>query len=224
MPREQLRVGALVMGRRRPPHFTEPQPPAFDEWDAKGLGEAAAHSAFPGEAAELSPGTDHVLWHIRLGGRTVGNIVRVDLDAPVWASPAFGVELILGDIETAPAAPRGKHSYMEDRQPESPKSPRHRALPSMPSAEFDLALLVPQGTTMQDVERVIRSAAGDLLERLDLFDQYTGAGVDEDHRSLAWRLTFRHPERTLRDKELEGRRAKILGALEQELHVRQRST
>jgi phenylalanyl-tRNA synthetase beta chain len=58
---------------------------------------------------------------------------------------------------------------------------------------------------------------------LELFDQYTGTGVPAGHRSLAWRLTFRHPERTLRDKEIEGRRAKILGALEQELHVRQRS-
>jgi len=93
----------------------------------------------------------------------------------------------------------------------------------MPPAEIDLALLVPQGTRVADVERVIRSAAGELLEALDLFDQYTGAGVDRDHRSLAWRLTFRHPERTLRDKEIEGRRNKILSALEQELHVRQRT-
>jgi len=93
----------------------------------------------------------------------------------------------------------------------------------MPAAEFDLALLVPKGTTVAQVERVIRDSAGELLERLDLFDEYTGAGVDEQHRSLAWRLTFRHPERTLRDKEIEGRRNKILGALQQELHVRQRS-
>jgi phenylalanyl-tRNA synthetase beta chain len=93
----------------------------------------------------------------------------------------------------------------------------------MPPAEIDLALVVPMGTSVADVERVIRSAAGELLEALDLFDQYTGAGVDRDHRSLAWRLTFRHPERTLRDKEIEGRRTKILSALEQELHVRQRT-
>jgi phenylalanyl-tRNA synthetase beta chain len=44
------------------------------------------------------------------------------------------------------------------------------------------------------------------------------------YRSVAWRLTLRHPERTLRDKEIDGRRAKILSALQQELNVRQRST
>jgi phenylalanyl-tRNA synthetase beta chain len=37
-------------------------------------------------------------------------------------------------------------------------------------------------------------------------------------------LTFRHPERTLRDKEIEGRRNKILSALADELNVRQRTT
>ena len=35
----------------------------------------------------------------------------------------------------------------------------------------------------------------------------------------AWRLTFRHPERTLRDKEIDGRRSQLLKALEKELGV-----
>ncbi len=93
----------------------------------------------------------------------------------------------------------------------------------MPPAEFDLALLVPENVTAADVERVIRDSSAELLERLELFDQYTGTGVAQGFRSLAWRLTFSHPERTLRDKEIEGRRARILSALEKELNVRQRS-
>jgi phenylalanyl-tRNA synthetase beta chain len=56
-----------------------------------------------------------------------------------------------------------------------------------------------------------------------VFDVYEGPGVDAGHRSVAWRLTLRHPERTLRDKEIDGRRAKILSALQSELNVRQRS-
>jgi len=71
---------------------------------------------------------------------------------------------------------------------------------------------------------VIRAAAGDLLERLEAFDVYEGPGVDAGQRSVAWRLTLRHPERTLRDKEIDGRRAKILSALQTELNVRQRAT
>ena len=74
------------------------------------------------------------------------------------------------------------------------------------------------------MERVIRAAAGDLLESLDVFDLYEGEGVGAGLRSVAWRLTLRHPERTLRDKEIEGRRAKILSALQSQLNVRQRTT
>ena len=61
------------------------------------------------------------------------------------------------------------------------------------------------------------------LERLVAFDVYEGAGVEAGHRSVAWRLTLRHPERTLRDKEVEGRREKLLRTLESELGIRQRS-
>jgi phenylalanyl-tRNA synthetase beta chain len=221
MPREQVRLGALLMGRRRPPHFSEPQPPAIDEWDAKAISEVAAAVAYPGQAIQLAPGGEGALWQIHVDGRTMGHVVRVTLDAPVWASPAYGLELVLGEVETDPPAERGKHAYIEGR-PRHAGAAKYRALPTMPPAEFDLALLVPDGTTVADVERVVREAAGELLERLDLFDQYTGAGVVPGQRSLAWRLTFRHPDRTLRDKEIEGRRSKILGALEQELHVRQR--
>jgi phenylalanyl-tRNA synthetase beta chain len=224
MPREQLRLGAVVMGRRRPPHFTEPQPPMFDEWDAKAIGEAAAATAFPGQLVELTPvGDSQVLWQIQIGGKTMGNVTRVALDAPVWAAPAFGVELVLDEVATAPPAKQGEHAYMEGGRPHRAPVSRYTPLPTMPPAEIDLALLVPNGTTVADVERVIRASAGELLEQLQLFDQYSGSGVDAGYRSLAWRLTFRHAERTLRDKEIEGRRGKILGALEQELHVRQRS-
>lgn len=223
MPREQLRLGVLIMGRRRPPHFSDPQPPVVDEWDAKAIAEVAAATVYPGQNVELRAAGGHVLWQLHLGDRTVGNVVRVSLDAPVWASPAFGLELVLGDIETAAPAERGRHAYIEGGLPARRAASPFRALPTMPPAEFDLALLVPAGTSVADVERVIRTASGELLERLDLFDQYTGAGVPTEHRSLAWRLTFRHAERTLRDKEIEGRRAKILVALEQELRVKQRS-
>jgi phenylalanyl-tRNA synthetase beta chain len=151
-------------------------------------------------------------------------VVRMALDAPVWAAPAFGIELVLGDVETAPAATPGSHSYREESAAPKIAVSRYQPLPTMPPAEIDLALLVPSKTSAAEVEAVIRAAAGELLEKLELFDQYSGAGVEQDHRSLAWRLTFRHAERTLRDKEIEGRRAKILAALTEELHVRQRST
>ena len=91
------------------------------------------------------------------------------------------------------------------------------------AAPIDLALLVPDGVRAADIERVIRSNGGELLERLTLFDEFRGAGLPPGTRSLAWRLTFRDATRTLRDKEIEGRTNKILRALEGELGVRQRT-
>jgi phenylalanyl-tRNA synthetase beta chain len=89
---------------------------------------------------------------------------------------------------------------------------------------FDLALLVPHDMPVSRVEQVMRSHAGELLESLVLFDEFRGAGLPAGFRSAAWRLTFRHAERTLRDKEVAGRREKLLRALEEELGVRQRTS
>jgi phenylalanyl-tRNA synthetase beta chain len=226
LPREETHAAVLVMGERRPPHFTEPRPPAFDEWDAKALGELLARSAFPGAEIALEPLGGDALWAIRVDGESLGVVRRVTLDAPVWASSAFGIELSLGLTDSTPVAAPGAHAHalLDATQPAATVHRRFTPLPTTPPAEFDLALLVPDALRAADVEAVIRTSAGDLLEKLELFDLYTGDGVERGRRSLAWRLTLRHAERTLRDKEIEGRRARILAALQQELDVRPRTS
>ncbi|HEY5545167.1 MAG TPA: phenylalanine--tRNA ligase subunit beta [Gemmatimonadaceae bacterium] len=226
LPLEAVRVGALIMGRRRPPHFTEPNPPLFDAWDAKALGARIAELAFPGEGAVLEPADDGRSWVIVVGTsrRRVGRAGPVALDRPAWSAEAFGVELTLDPMPNGFVAPRGAHAHDARLEPRHRPSVRYRPLPTTPAAEFDLALLVPDGTAAADVERVLRASGGDLLERVALFDEYRGEGLPSGVRSLAWRLTFRDPVRTLRDKEIEGRRQKILRSLESELGVRPRIT
>jgi phenylalanyl-tRNA synthetase beta chain len=112
---------------------------------------------------------------------------------------------------------------MHEYAPPSDDAPAHFAqyapLMTTPAAEFDLALIVPNKIPAEMVERVMQLAGGDMLEHTELFDEFRGAGIPEGTRSLAWRLTFRHPERTLRDKEIDGRRSQLLKALEKELGV-----
>ncbi|HUQ45747.1 MAG TPA: phenylalanine--tRNA ligase subunit beta [Gemmatimonadaceae bacterium] len=225
LPDESVHVALLVMGDREPTHFTNAKPGSFDAWDAKGLAELVASVAAPGEPVELQPvGEGDLLWRIAIGGASRGEVRRVPLDAPVWASPAYGIELELAAVSNSDVAPAGEHAHGAPVAPVARATSPFRPLPVTPAAEFDLALLVPEGVRAADVERVIRGAAGELLERLLAFDLYQGTAVETGHRSVAWRLTLRHPERTLRDKEIDGRRARILSALQTELHVRQRST
>jgi phenylalanyl-tRNA synthetase beta chain len=214
------------MGRRRPPHFTEPDPPSFDAWDAKALGARIAELAFPSETAVLEPADDGRSWVIIVGTarRRVGRAGPVALDRPAWAAEAFGVELTLDPMPNGFVAPRGAHAHEVRPEPRHRPHLRFRPLPTTPAAEYDLALVVPDGTAAADVERVLRASGGELLERVVLFDEYRGEGLPEGARSLAWRLTFRDPVRTLRDKEIEGRRQKILRSLESELGVRPRIT
>jgi len=227
LPREEVRVAALIMGARRPAHFTEPQPPAFDVWDIKALAEQVGTIAFGNGVIGLRPGENGALWTMyRKGGGAVGNVVLVELDRPVWAAEAYGVEITLGVMPSADIAPSGCAAHVTTIERPAPPTAgiRFVPLPVTPAAEFDLALLVPDGTTAATVEQALRSAGGELLERVELFDEFRGAGVADGYRSLAWRLTFRHPERTLRDKEIDGRRARLLETLDQELGVRPRAS
>jgi phenylalanyl-tRNA synthetase beta chain len=227
LPREEMRVGALLMGGRRPAHFTEPNPPAYDIWDAKALAESVLIAAFPGVAHRLVAADDDTVWWLEVEGRgRVGRVDRVRLDKPVWASDAFGVELTLGVVSSADVAAHGAHAHSAtvERAPSATAGVRVRALPVTPAAEIDLALVVPDRLRAGEVEEVLRRGGGDLLERTVLFDEFRGAGVAEGSRSLAWRLTFRHPERTLRDKEIEGRRAKLLDVLDKELGIKPRAS
>jgi phenylalanyl-tRNA synthetase beta chain len=237
LPVEELHVGVIVMGRRAPRHFTDPggddfeRWTHFDRWDAKAIATDVSREALGDGVVEISPaaeaqtftGSLSAEWVVTRDGAVIGHVGRVKLDAPVWAPPAWGLEISLGLVESAAPAQQGQHSYVGARRGPSPSRP-YRPLPTTPAAEFDLALLLSPGQTAAEVERVIREAAGELLERLELFDQYTGEGIGAGTRSVAWRLTFRHPERTLRDKEIDGRRGKILSALEKELNVRARTS
>ncbi|MDQ8162161.1 MAG: phenylalanine--tRNA ligase subunit beta [Gemmatimonadota bacterium] len=228
LPQEEVHVGALLMGARRPAHFTEPQPPAFDIWDAKAMAERMLAVAFPGRAATLSPGVAPTVWVLTVEGEgKVGTVGNVALDRPVWAGAAFGIKIRLGVMSSADVSAPRQNAHAGGaavREASASSGIRFTPLPTTPAAEIDVALLVPDGIEAARVEQLLRSAGGDLLERVALFDEFRGAGVPEGQRSLGWRLTFRHPERTLRDKEIEGRRARLLDILDKELGIRPRAT
>jgi phenylalanyl-tRNA synthetase beta chain len=85
---------------------------------------------------------------------------------------------------------------------------------SFPAVNQDIAVVVPAGVSADEVQSAVRSAGGELLRATNLFDLYEGEQVGEGNKSLALRLEFRAPDRTLTDEEVAERRAEIEAELE----------
>lgn len=224
LPAEEMRVGALLAGRRRPEHWSGGDG-TLDLWDAKAL---AAEIADLWLGGELSPGGEppapypgrvplaadrwlgpERFWLLDAGGRTAGAAGRVrreEVETPDWAGPVFALELRLASVRV-------------DR------TPVHGGLSAHPPVRRDLAFTLEESVTVADVEGAIREAApASILEAVRLFDVYRGEEIDEGRRSLAWRFTFRAEDRTLKDREVEEAVADIVEALEERYGVRVRAS
>jgi phenylalanyl-tRNA synthetase beta chain len=74
-------------------------------------------------------------------------------------------------------------------------------LSTFPMAKEDVALVVPAELPAGEVEAALREGAGEHLESIRLFDVYTGDQIGAGHKSLAFALRFRAPDRTLTEQE-----------------------
>jgi phenylalanyl-tRNA synthetase beta chain len=201
VPAETQRIGVVLTGARHPPHWSaQPGAPDLDLWDAKGMFEEIVRlMGVPGWVT----GPEGDRWVVRDGDAAVrGWVGAVDADPPRWAGRLFGLEV---DLAVTGGQPR-----------------RFEALPVLPPAERDLALVLPPGTSAAAVETVLARVGGPWLESARVFDEYRGKGMVG--RSVAWRLVFRDPERTLRDEEVDAVVDRILATLRDELGVERRQT
>jgi phenylalanyl-tRNA synthetase beta chain len=92
-----------------------------------------------------------------------------------------------------------------------------------PSADIDLAFVVPDDEPANAVEQTLRASGGELLEKVWLFDVFRGPGITPGERSLAYRLRFCAPDRTLTDEEVAQLRAKCIATVEKENGARIRA-
>jgi phenylalanyl-tRNA synthetase beta chain len=92
-----------------------------------------------------------------------------------------------------------------------------RDVPRFPPLRRDLAFIVSYEAAAGDVQRILEAAAGPLLDRVVLFDLFTGGDVPAGHRSLAFALEFRAPDGTLTDEEVEPVVAAIVDRVRSEL-------
>jgi phenylalanyl-tRNA synthetase beta chain len=100
---------------------------------------------------------------------------------------------------------------------ESTAGVTYREVARFPSLRRDLALILDNHIPFAEVERVSRSLKLNTLQSVNLFDVYQGKQMAADKKSYAVSFVFRHPERTLTDKEIDKVMGRLVQALEKEL-------
>src|SRR5438874_1106972 len=96
-------------------------------------------------------------------------------------------------------------------------------LPRYPSVQRDIAVVVDPNVPAGDLHRAIKEAGGSSLESVRAFDEYRGDQAGEGRKSIAFTLTFRSPERTLTDAEVEKVLSEIRKRLEKKHGARFRA-
>jgi phenylalanyl-tRNA synthetase beta chain len=194
---ERHHLGGLLAGRSPRGWRTPPAPNDF--FRAKGLVEAVLESAGvewwaePGERPFLHPGRSATVIAAQ-DERKLGWIGELHpLVAREWdleSAVAFELDLdLLAELARGPA--------------------QFGPVSAFPPVIQDIAVVVPEDVPAGDVETAIAEGGGDLLARHELFDVYRGEQLGAGNKSLAIRLEFQAPDRTLTDDEVGGVRALI---------------
>jgi phenylalanyl-tRNA synthetase beta chain len=194
---ERHHLGALLTGRGARGWRTAAAP--VDFFRVKGLVEAILQSsgvewwAEPGERPFLHP------------GRSASIVAGADERKLGWIGELHPLVAREWDLENAAAFELDLELLAEL----APGPAQFVPVSAFPPVIQDIAVVVPEDVPAGDVEAAIAEGGGDLLTRIQLFDVYRGEQIGADNKSLAIRLEFQAPDRTLTDDEVAGIRALI---------------
>ncbi len=194
LPLEEQRIVALCTGARYPESWSWPRE-QVDLFDLKGVLQGLLQAlGISGWKTVLEtpdgpfylPGTSAgIVW----GGNSVlGSFGQIDPDVlEFWDidGPVFVFELSFNALETA-------------------ASQQHKFTPlaRYPAVERDIAVIVPDRLSAQDLLEYISGQAPDFLEEVRIFDIYRGKPVPEGSKSIGMRFTYRALDHTLSDHEV----------------------
>lgn len=191
--KETLHTAVLLSGKLLPPAWSADER-VVDFYHAKGVLEILVRQLTTVQLT-FEPLKTSKLLHpnraavIKLGPREIGQVGEIH---PVVRDSILGTTEPVVVFELNLAALR-KHERF---------GVRFKAPSKFPAVELDLAFLVDRETTSQAMAETIRQAGGDLLADCFVFDVYEGDRIAEGKRSIAFRLSFNSPERTLNEDEV----------------------
>lgn len=91
----------------------------------------------------------------------------------------------------------------------------YESIPRYPAMTRDIALVVEQAMTAAEIETIIVKAGGKLLHDVHVFDVYEGEHLEAGKKSIAFKLTYLDPERTLTDEEVTSTHNQVLLAVKE---------
>ena len=100
--------------------------------------------------------------------------------------------------------------------------PSATSMSKFPSVRRDLAFVVAEEVSWQQIKQTVQEVAGDLLRYVELFDRYVGKGVENNQKSLAMGLILQDFSRTLTDQDIENTVTQVVRALETNFGARLR--
>jgi phenylalanyl-tRNA synthetase beta chain len=213
LPHEPYHLGALLAGVVRRVSWRDPAPPPADFFAAKGVLQGVLDT-LRAPWSVRAPGQPEPFLHpgraatILVGGIPVGWLGEIHpLVAADWdlTDTVAAFEL---DLDAVP----------------DPGISAYQDVTSFPEVREDLAVVVADAATAAEVLESVRRAGAPLLTHAEVFDVYRDAQrIGEGKVSLALRLTYRAPDRTLTDEEVAERREAIVKALADELGGRIRA-
>jgi phenylalanyl-tRNA synthetase beta chain len=192
-------------------------PPPVDVWDGKGLAEGLVARLLRRQAVVCSakngdrPAHLHprgAAW-IEVEGTRVGALGPLHpnvMDAFELADPVVAVEL---DLEALRAIGIRPAHFV--------------APPRFPANLRDIAVVVRDDVTAGAIVGAVREAAGELAEEVTLFDRFVGGGIAAGHQSLALRIVYRAPDRTLTDTEVDAQHAQVVARIRSEFDAKLRA-
>jgi len=90
---------------------------------------------------------------------------------------------------------------------------KYQEIPKYPSVMLDISMLIPRKDMAGDYQNTIAKTDKDLIADVELIDEYTGEKISADQRGLTFSITYRAPDRTLTDKEVEAVHNHVLARL-----------
>ena len=102
---------------------------------------------------------------------------------------------------------------------------KYKKLPQFPEVQRDLAVIVPNKTTWEELEKTVKKGiANNIFNGCDVFDVYEGEHVQEGFKSVAFRIKLQDNNSTMTDEAIEAQMANLRSVLKkniQELSFRE---